>query len=133
MNNYDRIYTAADDGFERKFQLASGYVSVTVIAFEALGVTARIEAEGTVLFSDADGNAVARLSIPEQTGGREKYTDVLCKTDGGMITLRFPIVKWIDNYPHCDGEHDRWDAVTIGYHTIKLDVSTGMAELYKQG
>ena len=129
MNKYDHIYTSADNGFEKKFQLASGYISTTVIFFEEANVTAKIEAEGITQFSDTDGNVITTVNIPEQTGGTEKYHEVICKTEDGIITLRFPIVKWIDNYPHCDGEHDRWDAVTIGYHTVKFDVNTRNAVL----
>lgn len=43
-----------------------------------------------------------------------------------MIKLEFPIYKWIDHYPHCDGEHDRWEQQIIGYRELALDLATGM-------
>ncbi len=129
MNNYDHIYTAADDSNEKNFQLASGYISTTVIAFETAMISAKIEACGIVDFYTADGSLISSVNIPEQTGGTEKYHEVLCRYENGNVTFRFPIVKWIDNYPNCDGEHDRWDTVTIGYHTVNFDVNTSTATL----
>lgn len=38
--------------------------------------------------------------------------------EGKTITISFAIVEWIDNYPNCDGEHDRWDSRTVGYHDL---------------
>lgn len=34
--------------------------------------------------------------------------------------LQFPIAKWIDNDPNCDGEYDRWDSKMFGYHALEF-------------
>ncbi len=73
---------------------------------------------------DSKENHVASINLSEQTGGKGTYSEVLYIADDDKITLKFPIVKWIDNYPNCDGEHDRWDTKTIGYHTLVFDIQT---------
>lgn len=105
----------------RKYQIASGYISETVILFEREETIALVYAEGRVGFFDRDGNSLAEGKVESQTGGREVYEEVVCEADETALTLRFPIVKWIDNYPNCDGENDRWDSVIIGYNTLTYD------------
>ena len=102
----------------KKYQIASGYISETVILFEKEETVACVYAEGRVEFFDTDGNLISQGKVESQTGGREVYEEVVCEADENCITLKFPIVKWIDNYPNCDGEHDRWDSVVIGYNTL---------------
>ena len=117
MKTFDHIYSNESGAFQT-FQLASGYISTTGILFEADKVAAVIEAKGTVVFTDLEEHALASFDIPAQTGGREVYETVICGKENGHIVLRFPIVHWIDNYPNCDGEHDRWDSVTVGYRIL---------------
>ena len=106
------------------FQIASGYDSETRILFEKEGVIVKIRAEGQVDFYDAAEQLLASAKMPSQEGGREVYQDVGCGVEGTSVILRFPIYQWIDNYPHCDGEHDRWDTRTVGYHTVTFDLSS---------
>ena len=105
----------------QKYQIASGYISETIILFEREETTALVYAEGRVEFFDRDGNSLAEGKVESQTGGREVYEEVVCEAAETTLTLKFPIVKWIDNYPNCDGENDRWDSVIIGYNTLTYD------------
>ncbi len=123
MKNYDKIFNSAENK-EQKYQLASGYISTTTVFFETENVVAQIEAKGDIAFFDGEGAELAAVKMPAQTGGREVYEDVFCSVDRVSIILRFPIVEWIDNYPHCDGEHDRWDSKIIGQHTLTFDPET---------
>ena len=58
--------------------------------------------------------------------GRGCYMDVLITTTDDMLIFQLPEYEWIDNYPNCDGESDRWDTKIIGirdeirypYHNI---------------
>ena len=68
---------------------------------------------------------IASVTVPKQEGGREIYMDITCLVEDGCIVLKMPIYSWIDHYPDCDGESDRWDTETIGYHTVKFNVETG--------
>jgi len=121
MNKYDHRYNSADSAGFKTFQLASGYVSTTRILFEAEALLAVIEAKGVVEFFDCSDRSIAVFDIPAQTGGREVYETVSCGKVENTLVLKFPIVEWIDNYPNCDGEHDRWDSRIIGHHTLIFD------------
>ena len=109
----------------QKYQLASGYISQTSILFEKEGVIAVIQANGSVEFFDRNDSRIAAGNAPAIDDGRGVYEDVFCAVNNGAICLEFPVYKWIDNYPNCDGEHDRWDTVIIGRHTLTLELSTG--------
>ena len=113
-----------EDNNFKKYQLATGYISSTRIPFDIAKIALLVEAKGYVKFLDSEENLLASVNLPKQTGGKEVYSEVLYKEESDKITLKFPIVEWIDNYPNCDGEHDRWDTRTIGYHTIIFDIQT---------
>jgi len=108
---------------KQSYQLASGYDSQTKIFFEKEGITADIQAVGHIDYYDAENTLLASIKVPESNGGREVYEDIVCEANNGCIVLRFPIYQWIDNYPHCDGEHDRWDTRVIGYHAVRFDLT----------
>ena len=129
MNKYDKLFHSENDKNFKEFQLASGYISSTTIYFELEKIAVKIEARGYIEFFDQEENRLAFIDIPEQTGGKESYENVLCGVEDGALILKLPIVEWIDNYPHCDGEHDRWDSRTIGYNIVTFDVYTNKITL----
>ncbi len=124
MKEYDKIFNSEKTNSTEAFDLATGYISTTAIFFEREKILVKIEKSGNVEFFDCDDKLLATVSIPAQTGGREDYDQVKCSAENGKLTLSFPVVKWIDNYPHCDGEHDRWDREVIGYHTLVYCVAS---------
>ena len=109
-----------DSEVKQTYQLASGYISETLIFFEQENVYAQIQAKGHVDLLDAQGNVQASKDLPPEEGGKAVYQEVICRTEGGRIILEFPTYEWIDNYPHCDGEHDRWDTRRIGEHILEF-------------
>lgn len=119
MKKYDKIYNSSETKDLKEFQLASGYISTTEIYFEVEGLIAKIEASGKVAIADTEEKLIAELRVDKQSGGREVYETVLCGVSDGSLVLQFPIVEWIDNYPNCDGEHDRWDSKIIGYNVME--------------
>ena len=128
MKNYDKIYNSKKD-VNLKFDLANGYISTTEILLEAEKMVIKIDAKGYVEFLDFEDMVIASINIPEQTGGKEVYTEVMCGIENESLLLKLPIVKWIDNYPHCDGEHDRWDTKIIGCHVLTFDLLTNQINL----
>lgn len=120
----DIIFNSQTTAADTLFSLASGYISQTTVLFENEQVTAVIQAKGHVAFYDADDTLIAEGQVPTVDDGKGVYEQVGCCADDTQITLRFPICQWIDNYPHCDGEHDRWDSKIVGYHTLTLDRAT---------
>lgn len=123
MKAYDKIFKSTETK-EQKYQLASGYISTTTVFLEEERVAARIEAKGDIVFYDETDAELAKIQMAEQTGGRGVYEDVICSVEDDNIILKFPVVEWIDNYPHCDGEHDRWDSRIIGWHVLRFDIRT---------
>ena len=128
MRNYDKVFNSQRER-SSKIELANGYISATEVLFEVEKMVMKIDAKGTVCLLDFEDKVIASINIPEQTGGKEVYTEVLCSVEDGCIMLKFPLVEWIDNYPHCDGEHDRWDSKIIGYHNLVFDLKTSQITL----
>ena len=109
----------------QKYQLATGYISETSILLQKEGVIAVIQAKGSVELYDMDGQLLATANAPKEDEGRGVYEEVVLDVEGEQLKLTFPIYQWIDNYPNCDGEHDRWDTKKVGEYVIALDLTTG--------
>lgn len=119
----DKVFLSGN-GVKKTFQLASGYISQTTIHFENENIIAVIQAAGSVEFFDRDDTLIAAGSVSPDDSGRKVYEDVICQVKDDVLILQFPIYEWLDNYPHCDGEHDRWDTRIIGFHALNLDLQT---------
>ena len=116
----DIVFNSEKDN-KSSFQIASGHISETTVHFEKEDVVAVVHAKGSVEFYDMDDKLLATGEVPLVEGGREVYENICCMAEGSLIKIEFPIVEWIDNYPNCDGEYDRWDSRTIGQHTLAFD------------
>lgn len=89
--------------------LASGYTSLTKIEFINENVTVNIEAKtGEVDFYGPEAKTRLSAKIEVPLSGDEKFSEVKCIVEGEQIKLGFPHYIYKDNYPHCDGEYDRW-------------------------
>ncbi len=121
MRSIDIIFNSQKDVNGKNFQIASGHISDTAVFFENENILAIINAKGSAEFYGADDSLLAKGEVSKNDGGREVYEEVFCRVNGNEITLKFPIYEWIDNYPNCDGEHDRWDTRKIGEHTLEFD------------
>ena len=117
-------YNSKECKKQKNFQLASGFNSTTEIFFEVEKVIVKIEAEGKVEFLSPEREVLASYELPKITEGTGTYNNVICDAKDDKVILSFPIVEWIDNYPHCDGEYDRWDTRTVGYYTIEMNLLT---------
>ena len=120
----DITFNSAKDTNNKSYQLASGYISQTTILFEKENVVAVVQAKGSVEFYNMDDALIAAGSVPSAEGGRGLYEEISCQVENNLLKLQFPIYEWIDNYPNCDGEYDRWDTRKIGAHTLTLDLLT---------
>lgn len=118
----------ADDGYV-EFNIAAGYIDETDIIFENEHIRARVSAAGLVTFYDADENEVACAKQSTLDEGDGRYRDISCKVENGRIMIRFPNYSWIDHYPNCDGESDRWDSYVAGYKApIVFNMADGVVE-----
>lgn len=120
----DITFNSEKDTNKKSYQLASGYISQTTILFEKENVVAVIQARGSVEFYNMDDALIAAGNVPSVESGRGLYEEICCQVENNMLKLQFPIYEWIDNYPNCDGEYDRWDTKKVGVHTLTLDLLT---------
>jgi len=103
--------------------LASGYLSLSQIIFVNEGITVTVEAKtGEVEFFDAESNKLLAVKAALPADGDEKFSELKCVADGGVIKLGFPEYTYKDNYPNCDGESDRWTKVISGYRFMSYDI-----------
>lgn len=123
MRQIDKVFNSLQDNGKGYFQIASGYISETVIHFICEKVVAVVNAKGSAAFYNENDELLAAGEVPGVNDGKGVYQELYCHAADGLITLKFPVVQWIDNYPHCDGEHDRWDSRIIGEHTLIFDVA----------
>ena len=82
-----------------------------------------MQAKGQAAFYDLEGRLLASGEVPS-AGGREVYEELCCQVEKEKLTLLFPIYRWIDHYPNCDGENDRWESRRVGDHSIIFDLNT---------
>ena len=98
-----------------RFGIACGYDSTTHVHFTQENILAVITAAGEVAFYDSGEHLLAKTTVAPDSDGRGCYQDVCCKVEAGKILVRFPIYCWVDHYPNCDSESDRWSARITGY------------------
>lgn len=119
----DKSFHSEKDS-NKTYQLASGYISQTAILFEKENIVAVIQASGNVSFYDRNDVLIAAGNAPSVDDGRGVYEEINCQVENNLLKLQFPIYEWIDNYPNCDGEYDRWDSRKVGAHTLTLGLLT---------
>ncbi len=103
--------------------LASGYASLTLIKLENENLSVAIEAKtGEVNFYDGLSNKLLSAKVNVPSSGDEKFSEVKCIVENGQIKLGFPEYSYKDNYPNCDGEHDRWTKTITGFKFICYDI-----------
>ena len=116
----DIVYSS--DSGNKVYSLANGYISHTTFHFEKENVVVVIEAKGNIEIYDMKDSLLASTNAPKLVSGKEVYESIRLQVEQNEIVLEFPIYSWIDNYPHCDGEHDRWDCVIKGYQPIRFNL-----------
>lgn len=124
MKNYDIVFNSEKENDKKCFQIASGFISETTILFEKENSVAVIQAKGRVEFYNMEGELLSIGELPPVESGKGVYQEICCQVVNSTIVLQFPIYEWIDHYPDCDGEYDRWSTRTIGYETITFDTAT---------
>ena len=61
-----------------------------------------------------------KVQVPDS--GDEKFSDLMCIVTDGVIKLGFPQYSYVDNYPNCDGESDRWTKTVSGFNYLCYDI-----------
>lgn len=94
---------------EEKLELDIEKKPQVSVLFEKEGVILHADCHGNTVFRDTDGNEV----YVEAVDTERLFWNIYVSVDEGKICVRFPATKWIDYYPNCDGEHDRWSEVIV--------------------
>ena len=119
----------ADSGYT-SVEIASGFISITEVTFKNEKIIAVVRDNGDVKFRDMEGNSLASVSTPGSIGGRGRYEEIYCRVEGDVILIKFPIYEWVDYYPNCDGEYDRWLARVVGFRPpIAFSLTTHTATI----
>ncbi len=118
--NYDFIFDSTNG--ETKFNLATGHISTTSIYLKNEKLYLVIDANGSYHIFDESGNEKHNGKVIPQDNGRQLFEEIFCSSNNKLLTIKFPIYEWIDNYPHCDGEHDRWDTKIIDFNTVTIEL-----------
>lgn len=118
------VHTVNFDSTNSKMvDLACGYISLNKIVFQNEKVTVLIESRtGNVDFCDLEENKLLSTNVPLPLSGDEKFSEVKCSVEAEQIVLGFPKYSYKDNYPHCDGEHDRWTKTISGFDFLRYDM-----------
>lgn len=96
--------------------LACGYISMNEIEFTNEKIFVHLEAKtGEIEVYDLDSKKLVSARVQLPTTGDEKFSEVQCSVEENQIKLGFPQYTYEDNYPYCDGEHDRWTKKISGF------------------
>ena len=83
------------------------------------GYQIEVSRKAAIVCRDMEGTEIFREEEQERD-----YREVRLRWKGGFISLQFGEVEYIDNYPNCDGEHDRWDERWQTKYEVTLDEGT---------
>ena len=105
--------------------LACGHISLNKITFIRENIIVSIEAcKGEVIFCDLNSNKLLSVKIETPSSGDDKFSEIKCIAQNGQIKLGFPQYTYEDNYPHCDGEYDRWTKTIRDFHFLCFDIKS---------
>lgn len=107
---YDHIIRTGEALSERRFHLACGYCTTTSFLFEKANFAVVIDCKGDFDFYTVGGEKLETVKAKRMTSGRECYEDIFITTTDDGVIFRLPDYSWVDHYPDCDGESDRWSS-----------------------
>ena len=104
-------------------------IETTEVIFEKEGVIAYADSLGHIEFYNLEKNSLGMADVPvskdpTEKGHQAQYGDMRCYVKENTICFELPVYGWEDNYPHCDGEFDRWDRYIARWFLITFDYVT---------
>jgi len=116
---YDHTFDSGRTKYEKEFEIDLERFSPLTVFFQNEGVVLQADRHGCAIFLDEDGNELYRERATHDNG---YFGEVLCCVSGSAISVCFPTVEWIDHYPNCDGEYDRWSKRIVAKHYVRFDI-----------
>ena len=104
-----------------------GHVEDTEVFFANEKTYMVVTESGELVFENEHRQELAKTTVTPDTKTK-KHDNVYCKAECGAICVWFPVVEYVDNYPHCDGEYDRWSTSYVAYDCVKFDVAAHTVE-----
>ena len=108
--HYDYTFNNSSAWYETEYQIDCENNKPVIVYFERENILLHASADGCAIFFDTDGNELFR---DQADGKQRRFSKIYCCVRENKIIVNFPIIKWVDNYPHCDGEYDRWDEIIV--------------------
>ena len=101
---YDYIYNSEKQTSEVEIRLDEGAELPVKILFEKESIVLRADRDGNAIFYDINDNE----RYKEKAESEKLFGSIRVFVKENKIGVRYPVTEWIDHYPHCDGEYDRW-------------------------
>ena len=107
---YDYVYDSVKSVYEQKFDFKGNDKPITLwLSTENLFLQA--DRLGNAVFFDKDGKELFKdCAVSDKV---RFFSWIYCKKSADGLRVSFAVTKTVDNYPNCDGEHDRWDEIEV--------------------
>ena len=112
---YDHIIRADNPLDGNRFHLSCGFYETTSFFFERLNFAVSIHCKGEFTFYTPSDEKMSTIRLKPMETGRGCYMDVIITETEHSVLFQLPEYKWVDHYPNCDGESDRWDTEIVGF------------------
>lgn len=116
---YDYIYDTSTQNTEQEYELNREGDCLAKILLKEQNFALEINSQGKVVLYDIDGKVIDTKKIKSEKYPDKKFSDVIIKISNDKIQLNMLMKKYVDHYPHCDGEYDRWSVI----HTENIPVT----------
>ena len=88
-------------------------INPTKVCFTQEQICVSMDSLGHIEFFDVGERSLGSADFPvsedpSKYAHTAQYGNMECSADGCSVTVYLPIYYWLDSYPHCDGESDRW-------------------------
>ena len=101
-------------------------INPTTVVFEQEKISVYVDSLGHIEFFDSANQSLGFVDLPaadspDLYAHSGQYGRVWCFVEDGKICVKLPVYNWIDHYPDCDGEYDRWSRREVEYFRVVLD------------
>lgn len=104
---YDAIFDSSSTIYEKEFAIDSEKDTPLTVFFEKENIVLQADCQGNAVFMNPDGIELYRSKAESD----RLFLKIYCKIKDNTVTVRFPVIEWVDHYPNCDGEYDRWSEI----------------------
>lgn len=115
----DHIFDSSAQVYETTYAIQRETDTPMTIFFPQEQIVLQADAQGNAVFFHADGTEIRKEKLD---GNGRFFSRIVCRVNAQTIFAKFITSKWVDHYPHCDGEHDRWSEIFVDQIEIACPV-----------